>query len=611
MSEHHPYLEFAHLISLTWLAYPILSLGFVIFNLQLALSAVEANAQNAKSALLSSCYAAQAASSASASLPRYIAISLNKSYSTAINDSLNAAQAALDLSITVVEAVIDFFVDTYRSTFLCFLELAVLAAAVAEVRIYNATTFVESAANSVANAIQQSFSAVISGIQSAISAANKVPGINIPTPTLSPPDMSSLQSLTLPTTFEDQLNNLNTKLPTLNELRQIVDNIINTPFSDLKADINTTFASLSTDPSIFPIPDPVSLTFCDRLDTSMIDDLSLDLKKFATWCTVTLIVVALLMIVANCTWLWYQNRRLTKHLRTIRGKWNIDEAPDGTIDETELLSMHSEISHPTLCLISKKLRLGPSLEWLFFYVFHPPSLSCLLIGVCGMIVTRLQIWGLERLHSDYAGKISTAVTTLTAHVIYSSLNESITNQSAGYATTLNSRMDEIQTTINSGVFGWINTTTTLLNATIAGAYDVQNAMNSAFGGTVLDSPIQNFIQCVLGNKVDEIETVLTFLQTNLVINVPRLNSSALLLSDDAMSEVVQAIAEAAVGGTAINPTGLVGALVDSYGESLKKEQLMYEIFTAFWVGVVVLGASFIMWGKFRDILTCRGVGISE
>ncbi|KAJ6570421.1 hypothetical protein B0H10DRAFT_2353933 [Mycena sp. CBHHK59/15] len=587
MSEHHPYLEFAHLISLTWLAYPILSLGFVIFNLQLALSAVEANAQNAKSALLSSCYAAQAASSASASLPRYIAISLNKSYSTAINDSLNAAQAALDLSITVVEAVIDFFVDTYRSTFLCFLELvvqaglAVLAAAVAEISNgwVKATTFVESAANSVANAIQQSFSAVISGIQSAISAANKVPGINIPTPTLSPPDMSSLQSLTLPTTFEDQLNNLNTKLPTLNELRQIVDNIINTPFSDLKADINTTFASLSTDPSIFPIPDP----------------------KFATWCTVTLIVVALLMIVANCTWLWYQNRRLTKHLRTIRGKWNIDEAPDGTIDETELLSMHSEISHPTLCLISKKLRLGPSLEWLFFYVFHPPSLSCLLIG----------IWGLERLHPDYAGKISTAVTTL-SDVIYSSLNESITNQSAGYATTLNSRMDEIQTTINSGVFGWINTTTTLLNATIAGAYsDVQNAMNSAFGGTVLDSPIQNFIQCVLGNKVDEIETVLTFLQTNLVINVPRLNSSALLLSDDAMSEVVQAIAEAAVGGTAINPTGLVGALVDSYGESLKKEQSMYEIFTAFWVGVVVLGASFIMWGKFRDILTCRGVGISE
>ncbi|KAJ7813454.1 hypothetical protein B0H14DRAFT_3477928 [Mycena olivaceomarginata] len=56
---------------------------------------------------------------------------------------------------------------------------------------------------------------------------------------------------------------------------------------------------------------------------------------------------------------------------------------------------------------------------------------------------------------DYAGKISFAVTTL-SDVIYSVLNESITNQSAGYATTLDSRMDEIQTTINnSGVFGWV------------------------------------------------------------------------------------------------------------------------------------------------------------
>jgi hypothetical protein len=139
MSERHPYLAFAHLLSLTWLAYPVLSLGFVILNLQLALSAVEANAQNAKSALLSSCYAAQAASSASASLPRYIAISVNRGYSIAVNDSLQAAQAALDFSLTVLEAIVDFFVDTYRSTFLCFLELviqaglAVLASAAAEV----------------------------------------------------------------------------------------------------------------------------------------------------------------------------------------------------------------------------------------------------------------------------------------------------------------------------------------------------------------------------------------------------------------------------------------------------------------------------------------------
>jgi hypothetical protein len=56
---------------------------------------------------------------------------------------------------------------------------------------------------------------------------------------------------------------------------------------------------------------------------------------------------------------------------------------------------------------------------------------------------------------------------------------------------------------------------------------------------------------------------------------------------------------------------LVGTLVDSYEESLKKGQLMYEIFVALWVGVVLLGAGFIIWGKCKDILTLRDAGIGE
>jgi hypothetical protein len=146
MSERHPYLTLVHRISLTWLAYPIFALGFVTFNLQVVLSGVDADVQNAKTALLASCYGAQAASSASASLPRYMAISVNRGHSIAVNDALTTAQAALDDSLTVVEAIIDFFVDTYRSTFLCFLQLvvqaglAVLGAATAEVRTSNMST---------------------------------------------------------------------------------------------------------------------------------------------------------------------------------------------------------------------------------------------------------------------------------------------------------------------------------------------------------------------------------------------------------------------------------------------------------------------------------------
>ncbi|KAK7007093.1 plasma membrane fusion protein PRM1, partial [Favolaschia claudopus] len=143
-----------------------------------------------------------------------------------INSSLSPAQTAANLLLTVLESLIEFFVDTYRSTFLCLLELviqaglSVLAAAATE-----ATSFVEATANSIATAIQQLFSAATSALQSAVSAANKFPGVNIPLPPISAPNLSSLQSLSLPTTFEDQLHKLQSQLPQLDELRQIVDNL--------------------------------------------------------------------------------------------------------------------------------------------------------------------------------------------------------------------------------------------------------------------------------------------------------------------------------------------------------------------------------------------------
>lgn len=134
-----PYLQLPHLLSLTWLAYPILSLTFVAFRLQLSLSASQDAVANAKDNLLASCKAAERAAASAASMPRYLAIASNEQFADAVNGSLNAARATLVLSLTVMEAIINFIIDLYRSTFLCFLELvvrgglAVLIAAVQEV----------------------------------------------------------------------------------------------------------------------------------------------------------------------------------------------------------------------------------------------------------------------------------------------------------------------------------------------------------------------------------------------------------------------------------------------------------------------------------------------
>lgn len=120
-----PYLQLPHLLSLTWLAYPILSLLFVAFRLQLSLSASQDAVANAKDDLLTSCTAAEQAATSAASMPRIMAIATNQQFMDSVNATLEGARLVLTTSLTIVEAIINFVVDIYRSTLLCFLELVV------------------------------------------------------------------------------------------------------------------------------------------------------------------------------------------------------------------------------------------------------------------------------------------------------------------------------------------------------------------------------------------------------------------------------------------------------------------------------------------------------
>ncbi len=58
-------------------------------------------------------------------MPRFMALATNDQIVDAVNASMFAAQEALILSLTIMEAIMNFIVDIYRSTFLCFLELAI------------------------------------------------------------------------------------------------------------------------------------------------------------------------------------------------------------------------------------------------------------------------------------------------------------------------------------------------------------------------------------------------------------------------------------------------------------------------------------------------------
>jgi hypothetical protein len=623
-----PYLQLPHLLSLTWLAYPILSLLFVAFRIQLSLDSSQDAIATAKQNLIASCLASEKAATSAASMPRYLALATNEQYADAVNASLKAAGASLIFTLTVMEAIINFLIDIYRSTFLCFVELlirgglAIMISAVQEI-----SDFVNSTFSGLRTNIQNDISTANKAIQAAVDGFNKInPFGDVSIPEFSVPSLTALENVTIPTGFEDSLKQLNSSLPSFTDIKEALEKIIDTPFELVKQEINATFSNMTMDPSVLPVPQVNAVTFCKDLDTNVVDDLGRDLVKFAKIGLCIIIALIVLLILGNCALEWYKWRCQKMHLEYTRQAWLTDptmnhatgtnyktatQAPTLTMTDHNLLTLQANGSHPLITritnVLSARLRLSPSkhcnLQWFFNYIFHPPALACFLIGFFGLLAVQLQLLALGPLQSKFTEQSQASAADF-SNTIATSINSSMYNQSASYAAELNGQVDLMQNSINDGMFGWVNETTTTLNTTLNEFYDtVQGAVETIFGGTILEQPAQEFIRCLIGSKVDALENALTFLHDNLKVDVPRVNDSVLVLSPQSVDEISKPVALAAIGdggegGEGGSGGGLVGKIINAYANSLRKERVMFAIFLGLWSFVVLMALCIIAWHSY-------------
>ena len=359
------------------------------------------------------------------------------------------------------------------------------------------------------------------------------------------------------------------------------------------------------------------------MDTSVVDDLGRDLLKITKIGTIILILLVLLMLAGNCALEWYKWRTLRRHFQFTREAWvsdptvhHVGAVPATTVDMSDhnLLILHADSTHPLLTRIANRLtvllHLSPSqhihLRWFFHYIFHPPALACFLIGLFGLLSVQIQLIAIRPLEAKYQAQAAGTVTDLSG-TIFTAVNQSMYNQSSEYANGVNSQVQTIQLTINNGLFGWVNGTTTTLNQTLNDFYsEVQSVVTTLFNGTFLEQPAQDFIQCFIGSKVDAFEEALTFLHNNLQVNLPLVNETVLVLSPNDVNEATKPIADAAVGSGNGNSGGVVGSLVNLYVESLKKQRVMFALFLVLWGIVVLMALGTIFWHSYgKRILDAR------
>ncbi|SYW83907.1 related to PRM1 - Pheromone-regulated multispanning membrane protein [Ustilago bromivora] len=110
---------------LSTLSIPLISLLFVAFRLLSSSRNASDSVASTKASLLSACHNAESVASLTASLPHFLATTANVHLSQSITSSVHGAARVFSLSLTAIEKVLTYIIDSYRSLFLCFMELLV------------------------------------------------------------------------------------------------------------------------------------------------------------------------------------------------------------------------------------------------------------------------------------------------------------------------------------------------------------------------------------------------------------------------------------------------------------------------------------------------------
>lgn len=255
---------------------------------------------------------------------------------------------------------------------------------------------------------------------------------------------------------------------------------------------------------------PTTLNFCDDLDISSIKDLSEVIKKAALYTIIALIVIGLIYIL---TFAYLEYKRYNQMKNCVRDY-------DGGTDEKELMVLISNESHPYIYRWTRYMSSNKrdNIRWMSLILTHPYAILLLCIGLIGLIVIGIQLIIVNKVETTFTNRAKIAfdnTQTSLSQSLFGSTSKDLANAS-------NNAIGDIENTVNDSVFGWLNDGIIPINDTLTSFENGLNeAVENVFNGTFIEDAISNYVQCVIGSKLDALETGLTWIHNNSHVNFSR------------------------------------------------------------------------------------------
>jgi len=518
-----------------------------------------------------------------ASMPHYMAKGMNEMTASGIDKAVGGLMTMLHMSVTGIEEIVLFVIHMMTSTYLCLITLAVSGGLHIAVELgTEINKKLNETIDSVTEDIGDSVKSVTEGINSIMDKINfNLPGFTKPSINLDN-SINKLKGLELPPEMQQGLVKLNQSIPTFEEVQNFTDNIIRTPFEEVKKLIKA-MDTFEFNRTVLPIPQKEKLNFCS--EGNSINDFFDDLIKMAYNARKVALGVLIVAAILVCVPMAWMEVRRYRRMQERAALFNEGHEP------MDVIYLASRPTSGTIGLWFGR-RFGSQrrqaiIRWAWAYATSVPMLLLLALGLAGLFSCLCQYLLLKAIE-DKTPELTKQVGDFAEKVV-----TSLDNASMSWSKGVNGAVGTLDEKINDDIFGWVNGTTTAVNNTLNGFVDeMSKTLNTTFGDTPLHDPIKEVLNCLIGLKIAGIQKGLTWVQEHAHVSFPGVANNTFSLGALAAKSDSDSAAELLAdpnGKTADEVTQAVNYVIEKMMSGIRIEALISTTLILIWLFIAIGG----------------------
>lgn len=273
---------------------------------------------------------------------------------------------------------------------------------------------------------------------------------------------------------------------------------------------------------VFPVPAKEKLTFCsDNPAINNFFDGLIDTITITKKVVIGVVLAAVFLVMIPMAYIEYRSHKSTQE----RAR-NLVHISHGRDDPAFFIDCSNVIGRPYPTALGLRLseRYRESkpnravlIRWAVSYVTSPPVLFAVSLGIAGLLGVLAQYVVLLKVEAE-TPKLAAEVGGFAGLVV-----EKLQGASENWALSTNQAIKETNDELNEELFGWVTEGTKSLNDTLNTFVDkMSEGIDKLFGGTPLEKPIEDVLDCLVTLKIQGIQKGLTWANENAHITFPLL-----------------------------------------------------------------------------------------